>query len=266
MLRFWCSFSRISLKWVSGSQLNHIQAKTWDVFWLAAGYQEHGVTNFKCIIDIHIILVRVIHSIQNSCIKYSTQSQHFAEMFTYSDNANYNLNFYYFIVSIYLWFHLLGNYSCVSDVSEDPDGISTAPITAPSFDETARICITVAVVDTRSLAGARNHCEGSVPHHIHQKGKFRWSSHSTEVILGSCSMRHNIIGKPNHIDLNYMGSGKLRPGQTTVMVILQPVKIQHRTIINSYWYTFYFTESCINSSLTDRDNLWCQIFLWNKLS
>jgi hypothetical protein len=50
----------------------------------------------------HIILVRVIHSIHNSCIKYSTQNQHFAEIFTYSDNTNYNLNLYYFIVSIYL--------------------------------------------------------------------------------------------------------------------------------------------------------------------
>jgi hypothetical protein len=31
----------------------------------------------------HINLVRVIHSIQNSCISHSTQNQHFAEMFTY---------------------------------------------------------------------------------------------------------------------------------------------------------------------------------------
>jgi hypothetical protein len=61
----------------------------------------------------HIIFVHVVHSIQNSFIKYSTQNQHFAEMFTYSDNANYNLNFYYFIVSIYLRFHLFGNYSYV---------------------------------------------------------------------------------------------------------------------------------------------------------
>jgi hypothetical protein len=36
---------------------------------------------------------------------------------------NDNTNFYYFIVSIYLWFHLFGNYSYVSDVSDDPDGI-----------------------------------------------------------------------------------------------------------------------------------------------
>jgi hypothetical protein len=71
----------------------------------------------------HIILVRVIHSIQNYCIKYSTQNQHFAEMFTYSDNTNYNLNFYYFIVSILLRFHLFLNYSYVSDVSDDLDGI-----------------------------------------------------------------------------------------------------------------------------------------------
>jgi hypothetical protein len=44
-------------------------------------------------------------------------------MFTYSDNNNYNLNFYYFIVSIYLRFRLFGNYSYVSDVSDDPDGV-----------------------------------------------------------------------------------------------------------------------------------------------
>jgi hypothetical protein len=40
--------------------------------------------------------------------------------------------------------------------------LSTAPITAPSFDKTAGIRAIVAVVDTR-LAGVRNHCEGSVP-------------------------------------------------------------------------------------------------------
>jgi hypothetical protein len=47
-----------------------------------------------------MILVRVVRSTQNSCIKYSTQNQHFAKMFTDSDNTNYNLNFNYFIVSI----------------------------------------------------------------------------------------------------------------------------------------------------------------------
>jgi hypothetical protein len=35
-------------------------------------------------------------------------------------------------------------------------------ITAPSFDETAGICAIVAVVDTGSLVGARNHCERNV--------------------------------------------------------------------------------------------------------
>jgi hypothetical protein len=57
----------------------------------------------SCVIDTHIILVRIVRStpgIQNSCIKYSTQGQHFAKMFTYSDNTNYNLNFYNFIVLI----------------------------------------------------------------------------------------------------------------------------------------------------------------------
>jgi hypothetical protein len=48
------------------------------------------------IIDTHIILVRIVRSYQNSCIKYSTQNQHFAKMFTYSDNPNYSLNSYMF--------------------------------------------------------------------------------------------------------------------------------------------------------------------------
>jgi hypothetical protein len=40
--------------------------------------------------------------------------------------------------------------------------LSTAPITAPYFDETPAFALSVAMVDMRSLAGARNHCEGSV--------------------------------------------------------------------------------------------------------
>jgi hypothetical protein len=42
--------------------------------------------------------------------------------------------------------------------------LSTAPITANSFDETSEFALSVAlaVVETRSLAGVRNHCEGSV--------------------------------------------------------------------------------------------------------
>jgi hypothetical protein len=59
--------------------MGHIQAKTWDVFWLAAGYEEHNsVNNHKCVIDMHIVLFRVVRSIQNYCIKYSTQNQQFA--------------------------------------------------------------------------------------------------------------------------------------------------------------------------------------------
>jgi hypothetical protein len=61
-------------------------------------------------------MVRVVRSIKNSCIKYSTQNQHFAKMFTYSDNANYNLNFYYFnLIEIsFIWqlFMCLMEFSC----------------------------------------------------------------------------------------------------------------------------------------------------------
>jgi hypothetical protein len=47
------------------------------------------------------------------------------------------------------------------------------PSTAPSFDETSRICaISVAVVDTRSLAGAGTHCEGRVMGTMHLQTMF----------------------------------------------------------------------------------------------
>jgi hypothetical protein len=170
----------------------------------------------------HIILVRIVRSIQNSCIKYSTQNQHFAEIFTYSDNTNYNLNFNYFIVSIYLWFNLFGNYSYVSDVSDDPRWnfrvLSTAPITAPSFDETAGICAIVAVVDTRSLVGARNHCEGSVPYTMPfvpllaaNMNQFQMDDHwpSGQVAFGSSIVlsKHRVLPPPG-------GTGRPRPPAT----------------------------------------------------
>jgi hypothetical protein len=117
-----------------------------------------------CLIDTHIILVPVVRSNQNSCIKYSTQKQHFAKLFTYSDNTNYNLNFYYLLLQ-FNWDFIYSAIIHVSDVSDDPGGIfacCTASITAPSFDKQPEYALSVAVVDTRSLAGARNHCEWSV--------------------------------------------------------------------------------------------------------
>jgi hypothetical protein len=62
----------------------------------------------------HIILVGIVHSIQNSCIPLKTN------ILLKCSLTNYNVNFYYFIVSIYLRFHLFGNYSYESDVSDDP--------------------------------------------------------------------------------------------------------------------------------------------------
>jgi hypothetical protein len=108
---------------------------------------EHRVNNNKCVIDTHIILVLIVPSNQNSCIKYSTQDQHFAEMFTYSDNTNYNLNFYCFIVSIQLRFHLFGNYSCIWWQWWN----FRVPSTAPSFVETPEFAPSVAVVDMRRV-------------------------------------------------------------------------------------------------------------------
>jgi hypothetical protein len=139
----------------------------------------------------HIILVHVVHSIQNSCffsnifyllysdqyisfvknscIKYSTQNQHFAEMFTYSDNTNYNLNFYYFIVSFNLFeiSFIRQLLICVWCQWWNFRVLSTAP----SFDETVGICAIVAVVDTRRVLRARETiaCEGSVVDHVQKQ-------------------------------------------------------------------------------------------------
>jgi hypothetical protein len=96
-------------QWLTNQQslLGHIQAKT-DVFWLAAGYQGYSVNHYKCIIDTHIILVRVVRIIPNSCIKYSTQNQ-----------CSLTLTILIIIwISIILLFqfnsiHLFDNYSCV---------------------------------------------------------------------------------------------------------------------------------------------------------
>jgi hypothetical protein len=68
--------------------------------WLQVTKGIHSVNKYKYLIDTHIILVRVVRSHQNSCIKYSTQNQHLPKMFTYSDNTNNSLNSYAFIVLI----------------------------------------------------------------------------------------------------------------------------------------------------------------------
>jgi hypothetical protein len=128
----------------------------------------------------HIILVRVIHSIQNSYINYSTQSQHFA----YSDNTNYNLNFYYFIVvSIYLWFHLFGNYSYVSDVSDDPDGILRAENSALFRRNSQNLRYRGSGWYAWSLAGARNHCEGSVGNEVQWTIRYAFSEKIVRIGL-----------------------------------------------------------------------------------
>jgi hypothetical protein len=109
----------------------------------------HTVNNYmyKCI----------IRSYQNSCIKYSTQNQHFAKMLTYSDNTNYSLNSYAFIVLIYLRYHL---FLCLK--SADPDDRFTCwrsqrllSTKHPYLHHLEQWLIRVVFV------GTRNHCEGS---------------------------------------------------------------------------------------------------------
>jgi hypothetical protein len=64
--------------------------------------------------------------------------------------------------------------------------LSTAPITVPSCDKAAGICPIVAVVDTRSLVGARNHCEGSVNHMMSEGSlrKYKNKQSTTDSSLG----------------------------------------------------------------------------------
>jgi hypothetical protein len=54
----------------------------------------------------------------------------------------------------------------VFDVSDDPDGIFACQVQHrsqhPLSTKPQEFALSVAAVDTRSLAGARNHCEGSV--------------------------------------------------------------------------------------------------------
>jgi hypothetical protein len=84
-------------------------------------------------------------------------------MFTYSDNTNNNLNFYYFIVSSYLIeiSFIRELFMCLMSAME----FSRAEYSRsqrPLSTKHPEFALSVAVVDTRSLAGARNHCEGSV--------------------------------------------------------------------------------------------------------
>jgi hypothetical protein len=84
----------------------------------------------------HIILVHVVRS----------QNQHFAKMFTYSDNTNYSLLYFYCFNLIEI------SFIPVPDVSGEPRwAIRVLTITAPSFDETSEFASCGAVVDMRSL-------------------------------------------------------------------------------------------------------------------
>jgi hypothetical protein len=63
--------------------------------------QGYSVNKYKSTIGTHIILVRIVRSYQNYCIKYATQNQNFDKNYAYSsDNTNYSFNSYTFIVLI----------------------------------------------------------------------------------------------------------------------------------------------------------------------
>jgi hypothetical protein len=86
-------------------------------------------------------------------------------MFIYSDTTNL------IWISIILLFQFNWDfiYSAiihVSDVSDDPDGIFACWVQRrsqrPLLTNLPEFMLSVAVVDTRSLVGVRNHCEGNI--------------------------------------------------------------------------------------------------------
>jgi hypothetical protein len=73
-------------------------------------------------------LVFVLHRIwQSNKNKLKTASKPLSRLASSTGDGDS----YYFIVSIYLRFHLFGNYSYVSDVSDDPDGIFACWVQRP---------------------------------------------------------------------------------------------------------------------------------------
>jgi hypothetical protein len=99
----------------SAMAIGHIQTKTWDVFWLAAGY--HSVNNYECVIDTHVIFVRVVRSIQTACIKYSIQkcSLTLAILIIIWNSI--------ILLFQFNWDIIYSAIIHVSDVSDDTDGI-----------------------------------------------------------------------------------------------------------------------------------------------
>jgi hypothetical protein len=102
------------------SLLGYIQAKTWDVFWLAAGYYEHRVNNYKLIIDMHIILVHIVSKILvlNTPLKTNI-------LLKCSLTPIILVIIWISIILLFqfIWDFIYLAFIHVSDVSDDPDGI-----------------------------------------------------------------------------------------------------------------------------------------------
>jgi hypothetical protein len=68
-------------------------------------------------------------------------------MFIYTDNTNYNLNSYAFIVLIYLKYHL---FLCLTSVMT-PMNVSRSPITATSFHKISGVIERVEALRAREI-------------------------------------------------------------------------------------------------------------------
>jgi hypothetical protein len=87
-------------------------------------------------------------------------------MFTYSDTLTLTILIIIWIYIILLfqfnWDFIYSAIIHVSDVSDDQDEIFACWVQRPLSTKQPEFALSVAVVDTRSPAGAGNHCEGSV--------------------------------------------------------------------------------------------------------
>jgi hypothetical protein len=100
----------------------------------------------------HINLVHVIHSIQNSCITYSTQNQHFITSI-YCQIWQYILVIIW--ISIILLLQLICDFIYSAIIHMCLMSVMTSMEFSCAFDETAIICAIPAVVDTRRVLRAR---------------------------------------------------------------------------------------------------------------
>jgi hypothetical protein len=146
------------------SLLGQIQAKTWDGFWLAQ-VTKHRVNNYKRIIDMHIILVHVVHSIQQILALNTPIKTNILLKCSLTLTILIIIWIYIILLFQFIWDFIYSAiiHMCLMSVMEFSRAEYSADHSGLFRWKTAGICAIVAVVDTRSLAGTRNHWRNPPP-------------------------------------------------------------------------------------------------------